>query len=1025
MYKHRKTSIRSRILAIVRRTPNICKDIVVRLPVSCRRSHKHQAMLHASEHDNAVLACWVLVSSDASEVFMFLHAAIQIFLALSSCSAPSLMSSGASSSTDAPHLRDRPSRLEAPRSDVGECIKCGRAGCTPESSQCPYHGRERDSHPDAGWGDNVPHISELDWHTEGSDIRIEGALFVRGKATTVQNNCLIDSLRQTLGVVANEKWVRSRLQVQFPHGPECVTSSNFLTLEYHWHAVVNALFVADQSRRPKLDSHSFRVVCVDLTWEGNGDVLGAGPKTLYIAREGQCHFIPLFRKQLPSEARRNRRAASSKESGPPSRDRPSRLGARGVPKAKPPHPRAPTAGSAGPTRDMQQGSRREKSHDSTLPASAPSKDAPAGLSHGQPRLSWSVSDVAEWARATFDNGFAETLAENDIDGAALLSLTGAELEEDLSGDRPQRRATILKLIDDPGSTQPGARANAERGAASDPHQGASDPRRRSGDDGAEANATAGDTANVDGSKQSEATSPKDTPDKNSGDAPPPPPPAAEDLSSIPYFIPRAMPAIASPDPRRQAEECLSDLAAHLRHYPTLPDTGVTDDTLTHALSPEMALQLPPKHCAFRGCGWAGNTDQELLHHLKTHHAPALEGVLEHKTEQATEDEQAWAAYNHAVGHVCQQSAPTATYSIDRRALRSYQQAVSGDNVQELICFCCARRFPHTASCGAKQLIRWRPAQPSTENTSQANDAPLSHFFGLPYEEAQRLLGLQTYLDRYGKCGDDEPDLTQQLHEFDDWTVDVPFDRGVLTLLCCPEDRRCTRCHSEDATRVCRACEFPLCNDCARHLDTDEPRMPPAALTNDMMIFYAPRDIYQDKVTCMELLCASACITTMIFFTLEAKYRKENPFDQEVHMARHRMGARGNVTTFLLPWQDLLKKLEAATESVPDLPRTGDDLGDLVSVVLKTNEESSPDNMARFVHQANVRRRVVIKLIHDAKARGQRGYRKLDMATVERKVERLPENGIPPEIVNLLPHDKRLDNIMVQKAACPVSGRGWG
>ena len=52
-------------------------------------------------------------------------------------------------------------------------------------------------------------------------------------------------------------------------------------------------------------------------------------------------------------------------------------------------------------------------------------------------------------------------------------------------------------------------------------------------------------------------------------------------------------------------------------------------------------------------------------------------------------------------------------------------------------------------------------------------------------------------------------------------------------------------------------------------------MPPAALTNDMMVFYAPRELYVDKVTVMEMLCASVCITTMVCFTLEAKYRKEN------------------------------------------------------------------------------------------------------------------------------------------------------
>ena len=39
-----------------------------------------------------------------------------------------------------------------------------------------------------------------------------------------------------------------------------------------------------------------------------------------------------------------------------------------------------------------------------------------------------------------------------------------------------------------------------------------------------------------------------------------------------------------------------------------------------------------------------------------------------------------------------------------------------------------------------------------------------------------------------------------------------------------------------------------------------------------------------------------------------------------------------------------------------------------------------------------------------------------------KSEALPEDGIPPELIRLLPHDTHLDNILVQKAATPIGGR---
>ena len=143
---------------------------------------------------------------------------------------------------------------------------------------------------------------------------------------------------------------------------------------------------------------------------------------------------------------------------------------------------------------------------------------------------------------------------------------------------------------------------------------------------------------------------------------------------------------------------------------------------------------------------------------------------------------------------------------------------------------------------------------------------------------------------------------------------------------------------------------------------------------------------------MELICASVCLTSMLCYTLEAKYRNqnpatggENPFDAQAHMARHRLGARGNATSFPLPWQDILAALQhadsdASAGQAPDLPWAGEELSEFVSVIIKTSEEDSPKAMAKFVHQALVRREIVVQLIQSAKSRGHRAYRG---ATMER------------------------------------------
>merc|ERR1711884_125245 len=83
--------------------------------------------------------------------------------------------------------------------------------------------------------------------------------------------------------------------------------------------------------------------------------------------------------------------------------------------------------------------------------------------------------------------------------------------------------------------------------------------------------------------------------------------------------------------------------------------------------------------------------------------------------------------------------------------------------------------------------------------------------------------------------------------------------------------------------------------------------PPArALSNDMMIFYAPKSIYEDKMTVLEMICSSVCITSMICFSMDAKYG--HLLDTSVHMQDTRVAARGNATSFLMPWQSILAEL---------------------------------------------------------------------------------------------------------------------
>ena len=144
--------------------------------------------------------------------------------------------SGAASSSSAPPSH-HPVTMPASR-----CSNCDRLGCSPADPQCPFYKRARGVHGDAGWGDSVPHMTQMEWRllSDGS-VEIGGTQWNRGRALGDGNNCLIDTLRQACGNLAvSTSRVRSRLQQLFseaevarlglPHGA-VVTAGNYLELQ--------------------------------------------------------------------------------------------------------------------------------------------------------------------------------------------------------------------------------------------------------------------------------------------------------------------------------------------------------------------------------------------------------------------------------------------------------------------------------------------------------------------------------------------------------------------------------------------------------------------------------------------------------------------------------------------------------------------------------------------------------------------------------------------------------------------------
>ena len=98
-------------------------------------------------------------------------------------------------------------------------------------------------------------------------------------------------------------------------------------------------------------------------------------------------------------------------------------------------------------------------------------------------------------------------------------------------------------------------------------------------------------------------------------------------------------------------------------------------------------------------------------------------------------------------------------------------------------------------------------------------------------------------------------------------------------------------------------------------------------------------------------------------------------DEFVHGNEHRMAARGNATSFPLPWQDLLKQLTETANMEElgrsaSLPHTGEEFARVVSIIFKTSnaQDDADKHMARFIHQAMVRRSVVVRLCETMKTK---------------------------------------------------------
>ena len=484
-------------------------------------------------------------------------------------------------------------------------------------------------------------------------------------------------------------------------------------------------------------------------------------------------------------------------------------------------------------------------------------------------------------------------------------------------------------------------------------------------------------------------------------------------------VPQAMSSSQSPHPRASQERRFAAIAEQWHRWVVVPEFIGGVPTTMDLL--DSGVCLPRKHCFWKGCHWTGSDNAARWAHVRSKHwSTVLAEAVAYYHNGLSPNRRLETVMNQVAGLITRQGAPLSCVSIDRRSLNNLWSALAPeDSVESVVCFSCACSHP---------LVRPLSGSRISYHNAFAN----GRFLGLVPAKVEEFFGRATFLTKYGRrvVKGAETNLCQSpfREELEAWEVGIWLKQTYKCLIACKEDVRCSshRRIGKMSGALCSNCQVPICSICADALFGEPPQQPCIALTNDMWTGFSSEFIYSKEVTYLELLYASPCCLGLICFILQdsragstredrSKRFKKSMFMEPAFHQDYRTAARGNITMWPIPLSDILKEMRRLDEAVVDLPRSVEEVAKVVRVMLK----SAGPLPASLIVQATARRAVVVELIEDAQRRGHPSYLHLDMSEVQRKaVERVPMDGVLPELVTELDHDDGLDKVLLQKSSTP-------
>ena len=373
------------------------------------------------------------------------------------------------------------------------------------------------------------------------------------------------------------------------------------------------------------------------------------------------------------------------------------------------------------------------------------------------------------------------------------------------------------------------------------------------------------------------------------------------------------------------------------------------------------------HCAFDGCQWAsdaqpchphwskekvwriegttwsysaraccGNAATRLWAHLKENHHTVFEEAA-HRAAGGSAELAIPSQYVNALLQKEDQQVPQVGWSVDRRTLRRLQKELQETSCEALICACCAGIH----------------AGGDAGDIAYLSAAEL--FGSLSLESFTCNWNLDTYMKQYATsaCVRDRFDA----HE---WSRLLPASLyNGQKIVCCPEDLRCTACDVGNG-QLCETCELPICHQCLVQMFDKRVLAVPQALANDNWYGYPTELLYKHKVRWIEAAAASPLWTSVVTYYVEAD--RGHLVEETLHRAEHRTAVRGNVSSFSLPWEEVLAAF--APEANTRVPWTKLPYGPKVmQAIVKITVKGMLRNEAiEWVAGARIRPWVVVALL---------------------------------------------------------------